>query len=906
LIFYILKLAKENKKMVKNVKITKTKTKKQNDNIQEQINQTSVNHMNKNLTWNRVNYKNFEYYTMTQHQKETSQNTFHWDHVPESVLFDSGFIQNFRDIRMKRKGYYDMEGKYYNVVREYGLDGISFDTITSVYHGIQCKLWNHPLNINDLNTFFNKMNDFRNKNPNSKGYLYHTSSIDSSVRESDDYTLGYIFQEKIEYNESIQKSFLGIESVDLNDINESTFLLRDYQKEAIEALDQEEGGIGLLNLPCGTGKTLIFCNHAKNKQYKNVFIISPLQVHAKQNLKRMKNFLAEYDSLLLDSDSGGSTNFEDLENILHKKSIISTTFDSAKNVLKQMFYLNDNYQDDEYSEYSEYNEDMEDTYYETDFDLSNSIVIVDEAHNLINNDELIKIIRSFPNVLLVTATPPSCMEELLGCKLSYQYSFKRAIDENHICDYRVYIPLLIKNEVTGVSSVLIENPSELMDLDDDLSKKCLYLINGMLQTGSRKCIAYLSSQEECDAFQNVFKEVIKRYHYIPYWIGMITSLIGDKERQSVLSDFQKDNEDTINILCSIRILDEGIDIPNCDSIFVSNVAEKASTIRMVQRICRANRKVCNHPNKIANCFLWTNDVNSILDTLTLLKENDIEFHTKIRVMNGDYEKQDTKERIEITNKQNKEIGEYVRVKCMNRDEIWEMKKQILFEFCDENNQVPTRKKQFKGINIGKWLSHQKDKINSIKDDIYIKLSLNDYIKNALDKYLEEKYKKNNKIEYTIEQKKEFLLKYVIKNEKVPSRSIIDENNCNLGYYYLGLKHNVKNNKSKVYKEFEEYEIIKNDFNRLIQEKETNKNKISFTYDQKKELLLKYIEDNKKVPTRSITIIEKNDFKLGIFYTSLKQKVKNNQSEVYKEFEGYEIIKNDFDRCIKKKKKIKIE
>ena len=203
------------------------------------------------------------------------------------------------------------------------------------------------------------------------------------------------------------------------------------------------------------------------------------------------------------------------------------------------------------------------THYETYFDLSESILIVDEAHNLglDDNDELIKIIRSFPKVLLVTATPPSCMEEILGCEMVYEYPFRRAIDEGFICDYQVYIPLLTKDEETGVSSVLIEKPLEWIDLDDDLSKKCLYLINGMLQTGSRRCIAYLSSQDECDQFQFVFKEVIARYHFLPYWMGMITSEVSDRERQSILKDFEKDSEDALKILCSIRILDEGVDIP---------------------------------------------------------------------------------------------------------------------------------------------------------------------------------------------------------------------------------------------------------------------------------------------------------------------------------------------------------
>jgi hypothetical protein len=73
-----------------------------------------------------------------------------------------------------------------------------------------------------------------------------------------------------------------------------------------------------------------------------------LKVHVKQNLNRISEFLLDYNKLLLDSDC--TTDFEDVENMLDNKSIISTTFDSAENVLCNLFY-NEEYNEDEcYSE----------------------------------------------------------------------------------------------------------------------------------------------------------------------------------------------------------------------------------------------------------------------------------------------------------------------------------------------------------------------------------------------------------------------------------------------------------------------------------------------------------------------------------------------------------------------------
>ena len=160
-------------------------------------------------TWYQLNYKHYELYSMKHHQETTNQITYHWDSVPESVLHDSGFLTSFRDLRMKRKGYFDSEGKYYNLVREYGLDGISFDDMA--YHGIQCKLWdtNRTLHEAELDTFFVKMNQMRIKNEMSKGYLYHTCKLEDSFKTNADFVSELIFNNKLRYDDTIHNDFNG-------------------------------------------------------------------------------------------------------------------------------------------------------------------------------------------------------------------------------------------------------------------------------------------------------------------------------------------------------------------------------------------------------------------------------------------------------------------------------------------------------------------------------------------------------------------------------------------------------------------------------------------------------------------------------------------------------------------------
>jgi hypothetical protein len=146
-------------------------------------------------------------------------------------------------------------------------------------------------------------------------------------------------------------------------------------------------------------------------------------------------------------------------------------------------------------------------------------------------------------------------------------------------------------------------------------------------------------------------------------------------------------------------------------------------------------------NKIANCFRWTDDLNKIVGTLILLKNNDINFHKKIKVMNGEYDKNNNTEMIELKKNENEKINEYVKVKCMSLNDIWEMKKNLLFEFSNKNKRAPKESDSlYKNYNLNLWLQNNKRKIKNKEDNIYLKLSENNFIKINLDEYFENKNK----------------------------------------------------------------------------------------------------------------------------------------------------------------------
>jgi hypothetical protein len=95
------------------------------------------------------------------------------------------------------------------------------------------------------------------------------------------------------------------------------------------------------------------------------------------------------------------------------------------------------------------------------------------------------------------------MEEIIPHEVIYKYSFSTAIKDGYICDYLIYLPFVENNKV------VMEKPEELLTLDEDICKKCLFLINGLLRTGCRRTIIYLKCKNECEIYEYVLNYIIK-------------------------------------------------------------------------------------------------------------------------------------------------------------------------------------------------------------------------------------------------------------------------------------------------------------------------------------------------------------------------------------------------------------
>ncbi len=672
-------------------------------------------------------WKNYEYYAIDYHRRTTNHITYHWDSIPEEILEEAGFIHDYNKHRLNRLAEKKKRDENKNYVREYGLDGISFDG--SAYYGLQMKYWakNSTITANDLGTFHNVIySRMRVSNPNNAGYLYYSCRLEINLRE--DYMNAKIIKPVyLEFQQQEEKKEVKeIKKPWRHQIEAIKLLIKDYNNR-----DEDYINIKLLQLPCGTGKTMTTVGFIKNIQPDFIIVIAPLRLSVnqfKEAFTVFKELRTEYKSILVDTDGITDANIIKQELKTDKKVVIFTTFDSAENVLMNM-------------------------------DIPKTFIVVDEAHNLINN-KLVEWIESFDYGLMLTATPPSIMMEIISYETIYEYTIAEAIAEKRICDYLVYVPYL-----ADLDDDVLEYD---IDLEKEVLSKAAFLFTGMLKTGSRRCIGYFSNKEECTVYENAF-QLLAEHHGLKLWTDSINCEININSRKKMLADFQGENFD-IYIICSVRILDEAIDLPKCDSEFISSVSDNTSEIRLVQRLMRGSRLDKENPNKVNHLFLWS-DYNKKI--FSLLKENDPDFHKKIKCGGITYRKQ--KEKKETIKQEILKLDNYVKYECISLEEAWDLMLDKVKKFIDENKKRPTLITNKK---LNKWLSHQ---ITNHKKKPMLKFAA------FLTQY-REYFKSNTEVWYENLTK---VKNYIDINKKTPSASSNEQEIKYLGRWLTLQKNNYK-------------------------------------------------------------------------------------------------------------------
>lgn len=723
------------------------------------------------MTENQIKGYNYEIQIRNYIRTVLNKEAYLWSDTPETILIKNGIIGSHNANRLRRKE--NVESKENNI-RDTGIDIIQIeDNETKLCSLIQCKNgYTRGLTMNDLAGFMCWITTLDKLN----GYIYHTNKLSTNLKELPvNKRLSFIKQK---YNEPKE--------------NKKVIKIKPFNYQLVAYNNSKEhfknNNRCIISMPCGTGKT--FTSYLISKDYEQIIFISPLRQFAKQNLDKYIDYGYSNEYLLIDSD--GERDIDIVKDFIktNKKFMLSSTYCSI-DVIYEIINLT-----------------------------VNPLIIIDEFHNLskINifdtNDDFNKILISNNKILFMSATPRvyelenedfNC-EDIFG-KIIYNMTFTEAITNKYITDYKIWLPSIHENN--DKLNKEINNEISIKDIDSILKSKCIYLYTCLLKTGVKKCIIYCENTDDIKNMISLINEMNK-YYILDLNINSITSKTSSKKRIELLDEFTNNNK--INLLFSVRILDECIDISACDSIYITYPSK--SKIRTIQRLCRCIRNDKNNPLKIGNIFIWCNEYDSIMETLSGIKEYDLFFKDKIELLETDfYGKSKHDEYI----KDSKLIKEYILNVKEYKQITWNDKLKLLEDYIKENNERPSNKsKDNKTKFLGQWYHDQK---YNYDNNIKTMLDPNNKIKWEKFMNIHKKYFLSN-----VEEWKETLVEvinYIQKNNARPSSEDKDYNNRRLGDWLIRQFRNYKNNEyimldeniKKIWEEFtEKYKdiVIDND------------------------------------------------------------------------------------------------
>ena len=741
---------------------------------------------------------------------ELNKKAFLWDETPETILIQSGIIGSHNEHRLKR-----ISNKQ-NPLIDTGIDIIQVEN-NDLCSLIQCKNgYKNGLTMNDLAGFMCWIAALDKLN----GYIYYTNKLSTNIKELPiNKRIQYV---KHKYNENIVEN----SNKELTPYN--------YQLKAKEAFNNTFVNRGILSLPCGTGKTLI--SYLCSNNYKQIIIISPLKQFAKQNLDRFVEYGYKNKYLLVDSD--GERDINEIKKFIdtNESFLISATFCSIDVISKCRF--------------------------------TNPLFIIDEFHNLSKNnvtvedDDFYQLLHSNNNILFVSATPriyelehedeaEQFDNEYIFGPIIYNISFTEAIENKYITDYNIWLPSIHEDNKQ------LDNELHIYDIDTVIKAKCKYFYSCLLNNGSRKCIIYCVDTEEIN---NMIygMNMLNSFYYLDYEISQITSKNTEKERSRVLHNFETNNK--IQLLFSVRILDECIDIPTCDSIYITYPSK--SKIRTIQRLCRCIRIDKMNKFKKGNIYIWCDEYDDILETLSGIKEYDLFFKDKIVINQTNYFN-------------NSDVVEYINdIKLIENYTIgikefkqltWNNKLKLLEDYIIENKKRPSRCDKNTDIRVlGIWVSHQ---LKNYKKNKTIMKDEN--IRKQWEEF-KEKYK-----EYFMSNEEvwifnlELVEKYIIDNKKTPSEKDKNKDIKVLGIWVSNQQKNYKKNEYNM-----KNENIREHWGELTEKYQEYFMSYEEAWIFKLKLVEKYIIDNKKTPSRC----DKNKYikVLGKWLSHQQQNYKKNE------------------------------
>ena len=629
--------------------------------------------------------------------KQLGVNAFLWNECPENILIYNNLIHSHNDMRLLRKEY--KEGHLHNH-KDIGIDIIQLDN-NAKCSIVQCKNgYNSGLCIDDIAGIMFRTALRRDIDT----YIYYTSCLSRNLRNTAKLS-PYVIN--IDY--SIEKDKLKLLEVDANnkiyfvklpceDSNISNSIDEEikcvitpysYQTDAVHKFKEYylSNNRGILAIPCGCGKTYISSLISGN--YKQIVILSPLREFANQNLKRFIEYgYNRNNTLLVDSD--GDRDIDSIKKFMksNDKCLISTTYKSMDLISECLDLFND------------------------------VLFIIDEFHNLSKSNildetnNIYKLLISSHKILFISATPriydieydDDDNEQFFG-EVVYQMTFTDAITNKYITDYKVWLPSIHENNEE------LDKELSIYEIDNAIKNRCKFLYSCIANNGSRKCIVYCKDTEDMNSIMECMK-TLNDFYIMDIEIHSISCEDSEKKRAYVLECFT--NNEKIQLLFNIRILNECIDIPACDSVYISYAPK--NKITTIQRISRATRIDKNNLYKVANVYIWCEEYEEILETLSSIKEYDIMFKDKVKVSVVDFYNNKDERGLELIEKDKVLLSDCIIGVKEFKAISWEEKLAMVEEYIREYGRLPTSHNTDKYISsLASWVSKQRQNYKKNKE-----------------------------------------------------------------------------------------------------------------------------------------------------------------------------------------------
>ena len=243
------------------------------------------------------------------------------------------------------------------------------------------------------------------------------------------------------------------------------------------------------------------------------------------------------------------------------------------------------------------------------------LLVVDECHHFNKAKQLSKLPKNFQYRLGLSATPyeseePRLLEKYFG-EIVFEFSISKAISEGYLCPY-YYNPIFIEftdieaqkfiettnkiqqKSLTEADSEDEDSPNvgaydELDRILETLVGKLAKLESVLSTTVSKKFSLFYCGEgyvkfDDGERLRQV-DSLTRILDKLNWRVGRITSEERPADRQITFENLQQGNIDAI---ASIRVLDEGIDIPDCRQAFI--LASQRSERQGIQRRGRILRK----------------------------------------------------------------------------------------------------------------------------------------------------------------------------------------------------------------------------------------------------------------------------------------------------------------------------